>query len=109
MVKMRHTKPYRGKIRSSNVEYSTSSGPYYNTYTINVKFCIPEFSSSNIISNCFQVDNNEGKSGVGYYMIIVCDLMVQLGLLVDFKRQVLQWDGDNFPIKNPLVYKGKHI
>ena len=40
-------------------------------------------------------------------MIIVCDLMVQLGLLVDFKRQVLQWDGDNFPIKEPIGLQGK--
>ena len=37
--------------------------------------------------------NDEGKSVIGYYIIIVRDLMVQLCLLSDFKHQVLQYDG----------------
>ena len=32
----------------------------------------------------------KGKSGIGYGMIIGNDLMLQLGLLVDFKHEVLQ-------------------
>ena len=52
-----------------------------------------EFSSSKIISHHFHVENNEGKLGIGYDMIIGCDLMLQLGPLDDFKRQLLQWDG----------------
>ena len=61
-----------------------------------------EFSIRNIILRQFHVDNNEGESGIGYYMIIGLDLMVQLGLSVDFKRQFLQWDG-------VTVTKGKQI
>ena len=34
-------------------------------------------------------------------MIIGRDLMVQLGLTADFKRQVLQWDGTTVPMKEP--------
>ena len=33
--------------------------------------------------------------------IIVRDLMVQLGLLSEFERQVLQWEGDTLPINKP--------
>ena len=62
---------------------------------------IPYFSSSNIILHRFHVDNNEGKSGIVYGIIIVRNLMVQLGFSEDFKRQVLQWDGITVPTKEP--------
>ena len=52
-----------------------------------------EFSGSKIINHRFHVDNNEGESDIGYDMIIYRDLMVQLGLTADFKRQLLQWNG----------------
>ena len=51
---------------------------------------MPEFSGSKIINHRFHVDKDEGELGIGYDMIIGCDLMVQLGLTADFKRQVLQ-------------------
>ena len=47
----------------------------------------------------FYVDNNEVKSGIGYDMIIGCNLIVKIVLLDEFKRQVLQWDGATVPIK----------
>ena len=34
-------------------------------------------------------------------MIIYCDLMVQLGLTYDFKRQVLQWYRATVHMKEP--------
>ena len=40
-------------------------------------------------------------------MIIVCDLMVQLGLLTDFKHRVLKWDGVTVPIKEPIGLLGE--
>ena len=52
-----------------------------------------ESSSSKIINHRFYVDNEKGESGIVYDMIIGRDLMVQLGLKDDFKRQFLQWDG----------------
>ena len=62
---------------------------------------MPEFSGSKISHHRFHVYNDEGKSGIGYYMIIGRDLMVQLGLTADFKRQVLQWDSTTVHIKDP--------
>ena len=62
---------------------------------------MPDFSSGNIIQHHFHVDNDIGKLGIGYGMIICRDLMVQLGLLDKFKRQVLQWDGVTTPMKEP--------
>ena len=40
-------------------------------------------------------------------MIIGLDLMVQLGLEDNFKRQVLQWDGTTVHMKEPSSMLGK--
>ena len=45
--------------------------------------------------------------GIGYDMIIGRDLMVQIGLLADFKLQVLQWDGVTVNMKEPRSLLGK--
>ena len=58
-----------------------------------------EFSGSKIINHRFHVDNDGGESGIGYDMIIRRDLMVQLVLTSDFKRQVLQWYGTTLHMK----------
>ena len=40
-------------------------------------------------------------------MIIDCDLMVQLGLTAEFKRQVLQWNGATVHMKEHICLIGK--
>ena len=40
-------------------------------------------------------------------MIIVRDLMEQLGLTANFKHQVLQWDGATVPMKETIFMLGK--
>ena len=45
---------------------------------------------------------NKGDSGIGYDMIICHDLMVQLGLMSNFKSQVIQWDGATVHMKEPI-------
>ena len=68
-------------------------------HNIKVPFFMPEFSISKIIFYHFHVDKNEVKSGIVCDMIIVCELMLQLGLSFDFKRQVLQWYVATVPMK----------
>ena len=41
-------------------------------------------------------------------MIIGRDMMVQLGLTADFKRQVLQWDGATVNMKEPRGLLGQY-
>ena len=68
---------------------------------------MPEFSNSKTINHHFHVDNNKGESGIGYDMIIGHELMVQLGLTDNFKRQLLQWDGATVHMKeqSSLIWK----
>ena len=40
-------------------------------------------------------------------MIMRHDLMVQLGLTANFKRQVLQWDGATLNMKEPTIFLGQ--
>ena len=40
-------------------------------------------------------------------MIIDCDLMVQLGLAAEFKRQFLQLDGTTVHMKEPRNFLGQ--
>ena len=58
-----------------------------------------EFYNRNIIPQRFNVGYSEGESGIDDDIIIVNDLMVQLGILVEFKHQVLQWYGATAPMK----------
>ena len=94
-------------MRYNKVEYSTDAWLYYTMHDFKVNFCIPEFSRSKIIQHRFHVKNDKGESGIGYDMIILCDLMIQLGLSSDFKCQVLQWGGVTVPVKEPIVLIGK--
>ena len=66
-----------------------------------------EFSISKIIEHHFHVNNRKVESSIGYAMIIGSDLMVQVGPMADFKRQVLQWDGAKVSMKEPIGLLGK--
>ena len=60
-----------------------------------------------MINHRFHVDNEKGDSGIGYYMIICRDLVVQLGLTAYFKRHVFQWYGVTVNMKEPGIFLGK--
>ena len=94
-------------MQYNKVEYSTASGVYCTTHDVKVPFCMPEFSSNKIIYHCFHVDNDKRESGIGCDMIIGRDLMVHLGLMANFRRQVLQWDGATVYMKEPSNFLGK--
>ena len=81
------------------MESIASAGLYFTTHGVNMSFVMPEFSSSRIINHHSHVNNDKGKPYICHEMLIGCALTVQLILLSDFKRQVLQWDGVNILMK----------
>ena len=107
MVKRKHTKYYECKLRSDKLGYSTAAGVYCTPHDVKVPFLIPYCFSSKIINHLFHVDNDKGDSGIGYYMIICHDLMVQLDLTSDFKHQVLQLYGATLHMKEPRSLLGQ--
>ena len=64
-------------------------------------------SSSKINNHCLHVNNGKGKLGIGYDIIIGRDLVLQIGLLADFKCESLQWYGVIVHMKEPISMIGQ--
>ena len=94
-------------MRSNKAEYITANGMYCTMHDIKVSFYMPDFSIRNIFNHRFHVNNDNIYSGIGYDMIIFCDMMVQLVLTSYFKHKVLQWDGATVHMKEPSGLLGK--
>ena len=60
-----------------------------------------------MISQRFHVYYNEVYTGIGYDIIIVLELMVQIGRTANFKRKVLQWCGAVVPMKETSIFLGQ--
>ena len=52
-----------------------------------------------MITHQLHADNAQGDAGIGYAIIIVSDLMVQLGLKDNIGRQILECDETVIPMK----------
>ena len=83
------------------------SSRYKTTYDVKVSFSMLEFSSRKIITHSFHVYSTRGDEGIGYDMIIVRDLMVQLGLKYNFGRKILEWEETVVPMKEPGNFLGQ--
>ena len=51
-----------------------------------------DLSISKIITHHYHVNGDESDKCIGYGMIIGCYLMVQLGMIYDFKCNLIEWD-----------------
>ena len=91
IIRMKQTMLYDHNISSNNLHYSTATGPYCMKHDVKVQFCMLELSSNKTILHLFHGENDEVESGIGYDMITGRDLLVQIGLVDDFKSLILQW------------------
>ena len=94
---------------SNKLEYSTVAGFSCTTHVVKVPLCMPQLSSRKIIEHRFRFYSDKGKLDIGYEKIVFHDLMVQLGLMVKFKRQVLQCDGATVPMEELRDLLGNQI
>ena len=69
---------------------ATASGSFKTTVLIDVKFTMPEFSSSKEIKLSFSVIKN--NSGIPYNMIIGTQLLYTLGIILNFKDSYVKWN-----------------
>ena len=63
--------------------------PYQTKYDVKVPFSMSEFSKIKLITHRFHIDNMQGDAGIGYDIITVRDLMVQLGPKANFGYQII--------------------
>ena len=91
----------------NKVEYCTDSGTYCTTHDVKVPFLMPQLSTRKMITHRFHIYNGYGVTFMVHEMIIVYDLMVQLGLIASFKCNLLEQDFSVVPTEEPgnLLFK----
>ena len=93
-------------IKKSKSRYSTAVGVYKTSKHGTIKFKLPEFSNSKEITWNMDI----GDLGVlEYDMIIGRDLMKSLGLIIDFKHEVLRWDDVTIPMNRTKINNKKEF
>ena len=66
-----------------------------------------QFSRIKIVTRQFHIDDYEGNTGIGYYVIIGWYLMVQPGIISNFKYNFFEWDGATLTTKEPYNVPSK--
>ena len=77
-------------IKKSKSEYATAGGLYTTSKQGTLKFKLPEFSNARDITWSMDMDNGKLEE-LGYDMIIGRDLLLSLGMIIDFKYSVIRW------------------
>ena len=79
----------------------TGAGTIQTKRNTNVKFKLDEFSQSKKVEWNFHVDENVvSKCSIGYDITIGLDLMCELGLIINCKTKVVEWNGPNIPMSS---------
>ena len=89
IIKRKQKNTHKSKIIPNKLEYGTVASTYCTTHDVKNKYFITYFSIRKITKHQFHVDESEGGAGIGYDMIIGCDLRVKLGIIANFKHRVL--------------------
>ena len=91
-------KDYKHKWKPKKREFNTAAGVMGTKYESKMRFSLREFSESKIIKWKFSlVDKSED---IGYDMIIGRDLMKELGLVIDFNKLAVVWEGTSIPMRD---------
>jgi hypothetical protein len=90
------------KIDDSNtITWSTMGGKFTTTKTGFVTFSLPEFNLKKQMCSswAFHVDDRSESSST-YDMIMVRDLLGELGIIMNFNDHAVTWDTDTIPMKD---------
>ena len=84
--------PLLEKRTDQEIRFGTKTGSFVTQSTCRLKFVLPAFHNSKEITWDARVDERE-QSGSNYDLIVDRDLMQAIGLVLDFDRGVMCWDG----------------
>ena len=95
--KKRHTK----LSDKDSIKYLTYGSSFKSSMTASVGFKMVEFESqsNNTIEHQFQVDKTSDPEKQLYDVIIVNDLLYNMGINILFKKRQIQWNDDTIPLK----------
>ena len=87
----------KSKWKKRKNTFSTGGGKLETNYETKVAFSLSEFSNSKIIEWKF---NLAERKDLGYDMIIGRDLLGQLGIIIDYKSNLIDWEGTKIPMRD---------
>ena len=82
-------KPHRA------IEFSTCAGSFATTGTTRAEFTLPEFYTDRKVKYKMHVAKE-----LNYDLIIGRDLLKELGIVLDFKREIVNWDDAEIQMKD---------
>jgi hypothetical protein len=77
---------------SKQATFHTAAGAFSSGRSSRVNFILSEFTEKKRITWDFYVDDTPCTTGIKYDMIIGRDLLHSLGLILDFKNQIVHWE-----------------
>jgi hypothetical protein len=78
-------------------EWLTKGGTFHTSGKCKTNFLLNEFYKNKVIEWSLHVDKTSGPHR--YDMTLGCDLMSQLGIILDFDRQTMTWDESTIKMK----------
>ena len=102
--KRRREESSSASIKKSKSEYATAGGLYTTSKQGTLTFKLPKFSNSKDITWSMDMDNGKLEE-LGYDMIIGRDLLLSLGMIIDFKYSVIRWGENNIPMNRTKLAK----
>ena len=70
---------------------------------------MPEFDNKKIIEWTAHVDESTKSKDAMYDMIIGTDLLIELGISLNFNTKVIEWDYATVPMKNKDIFLNKQV
>ena len=87
----------KNKKETGTKKFATGSGQLKTKYKADIKFTLPEFSNSKLITWNFHLTDNED---LGYDLILGRDIMLKLGIDLSFEKKSLSWEGTEIPMRD---------
>jgi len=83
---------------NKSTKWNTKAGIFETSKTCKIQFILPEFDQEKIIEWTMHVDDS--TSDCNYDMIVGTDLMLELGMNIDFDKRIMTWEGATVPLKD---------
>ena len=95
----KHTTEGTVKKLTKKAKWITGAGTLSTTRKCAIKFKLNEFSNSKEIHWNFNVDETSiSHDTIAYNMIVGLDLMSELGIIIDCKAKIVEWEGSKIPM-----------
>ncbi len=107
IIRQEFVKKLRTKADPETI-WKTEAGSFTTTKKCQVEFTLPEFTKTKSVQWDLHVNSQPNKNG-RYDLIIGRDLMIELGININFQDSTLQWGEMKIPMKDPDDIQGDKL